>query len=546
MSSRPTAPARSVLAVSAGVFALAAVTFVATTTTARAAPSTADAAHLVTSDSIAAPDVAFSLRPDYNGDGRGDLAVGAPGESLDPFGHEGAVNVIYGSASGLTAAENELWSQDSPGIVGEADGSDGFGHALGWADFDGDGFDDLAVGVPGEFVGGHDAGAVNVIYGSAAGLTATGNQQWSQDSAGVLSDARKDELFGTSLVGRDFNDDGYGDLAIGAIGEGAPRGAGAVTVLYGSAAGLIADGNQFIRQVKGKPQRFDRFGEALGAGDFDNDGYPDLAVGADMENVGGADDAGAVNVMYGSAGGVREQGSQIWHQGRAGVLDDPEPEEWLGRSLSVADFDGDGFADLVAGIIWENVASIDSAGAAMVLYGSATGLVATGNQLWHQDVAGILGSAEPFDTVGDVVAGDFDGDGFADLAIGYHGEDLGSIDGAGAVNVIYGTSAGLAAAGNQLWTQDSPGVEDLAEAGEGFGSALTRADFDGDGFFDLVIGVPRETVLPDNEDGGAVNVLYGTASGLSAAGDQVWNQNSPGVLDDTESFDGFGSALSER
>ena len=69
------------------------------------------------------------------------------------------------------------------------------------ADFNGDGRSDLAVGVPNENVGTvSDAGAVNVLYGGAAGLSATGNQFWHQDSSGVLNTAEATDLFGLALA----------------------------------------------------------------------------------------------------------------------------------------------------------------------------------------------------------------------------------------------------------------------------------------------------------------------------------------------------------
>ena len=89
----------------------------------------------------------------------------------------------------------------SPGVLGTGETHDAFGIALGWADFDGDGFDDLAVGADGDVVGGVDqAGGVNVIYGSAGGLTATGNQLWTQDSAGIPGEPRVGDFLGNSLV----------------------------------------------------------------------------------------------------------------------------------------------------------------------------------------------------------------------------------------------------------------------------------------------------------------------------------------------------------
>src|SRR5438067_12558289 len=92
------------------------------------------------------------------------------------------------------------------------------------------------------------------------------------------------------------------------------------------------------------------------------------------------------------------------------------------------------------------------------------------------------------------VRSDFNGDGFADLAVGVPQESVGSVGKAGAVNVIYGSPTGLRATGNQLWTQNSPGVPTVAEANGTFGTSVAAGDFNGDGFSDLAVGVPGATI----------------------------------------------------
>ena len=130
------------------------------------------------------------------------------------------------------------------------------------------------------------------------------------------------------------------------------------------------------------------------------------------------------------------------------------------------------------------------------------------------------------------VNADFNNDGFDDLAIGVPNEDVGSLEDAGAVNVIYGSASGLSSTvkADQFLSQNTPNVEDVAEANDQFGSALSTGDFNNDGFADLAIGVHNEDV-GSLEDAGTVNVIYGSASGLSSTvkADQFWSQNTPNV-----------------
>jgi hypothetical protein len=100
------------------------------------------------------------------------------------------------------------------------------------------------------------------------------------------------------------------------------------------------------------------------------------------------------------------------------------------------------------------------------LYGSAGGLTTSGGQLFTQ----VGGAVEAEDEFGSqVAAGDFDDDGFAELAAAAPLEDIGTNPEAGAVSVLPGSAAGLTAAGGQSFTQNSPGVAGVAEAGDTFG-----------------------------------------------------------------------------
>ncbi|MGH2964956.1 MAG: hypothetical protein ACRDMH_06205, partial [Solirubrobacterales bacterium] len=345
---------------------------------------------------------------DLNGDGRDDLAVGAPGDSVGSSAGAGAVNVIYGSGGGLTATGNQLWTQESPGIAEAAESGDSLGAALATGDLNGDGKADLAVGVPGESIGTNTgAGAVEVLYGSGGGLTATGNQLWAQDSAGIVDGAEAGDSFGAALAAGDLNGDGQQDLAIGVPAEGIGTtrpGAGAVNAIYGSAAGLTSTGNQLWTQnstdIKDPAEAGDGFGAALATGDLNGDGEADLAVGVPGESVGTIPSGGAVNAIYGSAAGLTSTGNQLWTQNRANVLDSAETGDSFGAALAAGDVDRDGHADMAIGVPGESVGTAAGAGALNMLYGSAGGLTSAANQLWSQDTPNILGQAAADDRFG--------------------------------------------------------------------------------------------------------------------------------------------------
>ena len=107
-----------------------------------------------TGDAAAAA-AAVSVEADFDNDGFADLAVGVPREGIGTAELAGAVNVLDGSANGLTGTGSQLLFQGGGGVADTAEPFDFFGNALAAGDFDNNGFIDLAVGVPGEDIGTH-------------------------------------------------------------------------------------------------------------------------------------------------------------------------------------------------------------------------------------------------------------------------------------------------------------------------------------------------------------------------------------------------------
>lgn len=526
---------------------------------------------------------------DFNGDGFDDLAIGSIFEDVGSKVDAGAVQVIYGSGNGLSAnspIKDQFWTQDSSNVDGVAESADGFGRSLASGDFNGDGKDDLAIGVIGEDLAANpgvtpirtDAGIVQVIYGSSpAGLSATAvraDQLFAQGIGNVNDNLEPNDRFGLHLTTGDFNGDGNDELAIGVPFESVAGfvSAGGVEVIYGSSNGLSTTSpksDQFWTQNSGDiedgPEQNDVFGSSITSGDFNNDGKDDLAIGVQLESVSGVSGAGGVEVIYGSSNGLSATSplaDQFFVQGSHNINGISEHTDRFGSSLASGDFNQDGKDDLAVGISEKDVtdlqtsSTIENAGSVAVIYGSSPGgLSATAvraDQLFVQGMDNVNDKAEVDDAFGrSLVSGDFNNDGKEDLAIGVENEIVNGIF-AGGVEVIYGSPSGLSATvikADQFWHQDSLDINDSAENNDHFGQALGAGDFNGDGEDDLAIGVPGESVSGISGAGG-VEVIYGSPSGLSATSpraDQFWTQNNINSLAGTdrfpEQFDGFGGSL---
>jgi hypothetical protein len=269
-------------------------------------------------------------------------------------------------------------------------------------------------------------------------------------------------------------------------------------------------------------------------------------------------DAGMVQLLRGTSAGLRAGETRIFTQDTQGVQGDAETGDQFGRVLAVGDFTGDRKSDLAVGVPFEDLDSNTKAdaGAVHVFQGSSLTdlLFISGNLFITQGNLPSVG-VEAGDRFGwSLAVGRFNTDfaiDFADLAIGSPGEDIGSIKDAGMVSVLYGTTSGPSLTQVQTWHQDRAGVPDLSEPGDQFGYSISAWNFGYNDRSDLAIGAPFEDIVSASTgtlqlDAGAVTIIYGGASGLSASDatpSQFWHQDTPSVNDVAQEGDRFGSTL---
>jgi FG-GAP repeat len=184
---------------------------------------------------------------DLNHDGYADLAIGNTADpAVDPTSATGGkVTVLLGGPNGPVTTGVRSFTQDTPGITGTGEPADNFGWTLAIGDIDGDGYGELAIGVPGEDIGdASDTGAVDILRGSASGPVTTGAQYFTQDTAGVPGTNEDGDGFGNDVLLSDVTRDGHAELSAGVSGEN--DGNGALVLLRGSAAGATATGSVHI------------------------------------------------------------------------------------------------------------------------------------------------------------------------------------------------------------------------------------------------------------------------------------------------------------
>ena len=331
---------------------------------------------------------------DYNADGYADLAVGLPGNETTA--------VYRGGASGAKSL-GAAFTEDTTSVPGTRHSGEWFGGSLAAGDFDGDGRDDLAVGIRYDYDEHRfSTGAVVVLPGADVSFDFARSHRFTPDTTGILGASHAfgandaSDEFGGILAAGDVNGDGIDDLAVSAAGapvvssDGVKHeDAGEVHVLLGSPAGITATGNRLISQettgVPGTSERYDSFGRSLDIG-LDRAGTSaTLAVG----------NLGDQSVTLFPAGSVT--GSRSITQDTTGVPDATETGDDFSAFVHFLNLHGGGPADLAISADGEN----NYSGAVWTIPSTTTGVSpASGSVMLTENSPDIPGSAEANDRWG--------------------------------------------------------------------------------------------------------------------------------------------------
>ncbi|MCA9919422.1 MAG: FG-GAP repeat protein, partial [Anaerolineales bacterium] len=403
---------------------------------------------------------------DVNGDGYDDVIIGAPWYDNGQT-DEGRAFLFYGSTDGLNSTPvNWTPEGDQPNAK--------LGYAVaGAGDVNGDGYDDLIIGVPWYDNGQTNEGRILLYFGTSTEPANTAD--WAAENNQASSN------LGYAVAGAgDVDNDGYDDILVGApYYDNGQNDEGRTYLYYGdsntpNSTPWTAEGNQVDAE----------FGHSVnGAGDVNNDGYADVIVGAPWYSA-EEDWEGRVYVYHGSSGGLSTTAN--WSSDESDV-----EEAGYGYAVSSAgDVNGDGYDDVLIG------APYYDDGHAYVFYGSSGGI--TGSVAWTDE------STVAWSEFGSAVAtlGDVNGDTYDDIIVGAYYYANGEWS-EGTVRVYYGSSSGLSTTAN--WYAEGN------EMGGNFGIAVAGAgDVNGDGYDDALIGA-------DEFDGeGNAFCYFGSANGLSA------------------------------
>ncbi len=422
-------------------------------------------------------------------------------------------------------------------------------------DVNGDGFDDVIVGAPFAITNGISFGSSYVVFGKASGFSATMELSSLDGSNGFrLDGATAYGHSGRSVSNAgDVNGDGFDDVIVGAY-RADPNGSfsGSSYVVFGKASGFSAtmelsslDGSNGFR-MDGVSE-----GDASGwsvnnAGDVNGDGFDDVIVGASYAEPNGHS-SGSSYVVFGKASGFDATINLSDLDGGNGFSLVGAAYESSGRSVSSAgDMNGDGFDDLIIGAPNADMYG-GFTGSSYVVFGKASGFDATINLPDLDGSNGFrLDGVTAFDHTGNSVsnAGDVNGDGFDDVIVGAsYANEAGT--NSGLSYVVFGKTSGFGATMELSSLDGSNGFRlngGVPSERSGY-SVSSAGDVNGDGFDDVIIGVPFANHY--GFDTGSSYVVFGKASGFSATMDLSSLDGKNGFrLDGEVALDHLGHSVS--
>lgn len=347
----------------------------------------------------------------------------------------------------------------------------------------------------------------------------------------------------------DIDGDGYSDAVVGdpdATVAGKAQ-AGRIVVLYGDADGRLGEGHREVvtqATIGHVPEAGDRFGAAVATAHVDQDACLDVVVGVPGEDLLGRVNAGMGHVIYGSLAGLNgDTGPTHLTQANAGGT--VESGDQFGLSVAAGNSLGRDTSVVAFGAPYEDIRSAIDAGAVDAFQFSGS-ISVTPVEL-DQDTPGVAGTSESGDLFGFSLAygynliNEYD---TWDLVIGAPGEDIGTLNAAGAVTVVNGVQDYPPDIfPSQAWNQDSPGVPGAAETGDLFGYSVATSVVDS--FIDgsrqyVAVGAPGEAI-DKRTNAGAVQLFSSTGSGL-VPGKSI-NQDATGVAGAAETGDRFGQQV---
>ncbi|MCG6900502.1 MAG: integrin alpha [Gammaproteobacteria bacterium] len=376
---------------------------------------------------------------DLEADGVRDLAVGAPFDD-DGGDNRGAVWMLFMDDNGRVDMEQKI-SSDAGDFAGNLDDDDLFGSALaGLEDLNGDGAFDLAVGAPGGDDNGPDRGQVWILFLDSEGKVRQ-EQRIADGEGDFEGDLDDNDRFGSAVAAiGDINGDGIMDLAVGAPNDDdGPDNAGAVWILFMKSDGRVAAWQKISDKeggFDGNLDAEDHFGAAVaGMGDLDNDGIPDLVVGAPGGDKSGSD-RGEVWVLFLDKDARVRKSTRI-ADGDGGFEGSLSDNDGFGSAVAnIGDMNNDGIPDLAVGAPNDDDGA-NNAGAIWILIMKTDGKVDAWQKV-SESAGSFDGNLGADDRFGAAISGigNLDNRDLADLAVGAPGDDDGDVD-QGAVWILF-------------------------------------------------------------------------------------------------------------